>query len=147
MTIYTITAYKPNSYQSYRSCTTARFDSDFEYVCTPSRLDAEDWLAEKMVKNQNLEHQEAGYEFTIFLDGQEEDSWPDGMTDEEYDTRAADVAALRYTAVVKADEKYAKIVAARDAEAKAKAEREVADIERREKLQLAALKAKYEEAK
>lgn len=65
--LITVTCYKPNSYQSYRNCTTDSFRSDFKLFVS----DDVDFIIHHLseLKATSLSHQESGYELTFMIDG------------------------------------------------------------------------------
>lgn len=67
--MYLFIAYKPDSEDYCRGCRMAEYSSDFESAnhLTAAKL-AEKW-AEYLYRNTQLRCNEAGYQFSIYLDG------------------------------------------------------------------------------
>ncbi len=81
----TILAYKRNGVETRRCCVIDRWDSDFEYFVTPSIEDATEWLGKK--KCENHKSIQGSYEFTILIDGVDDNYWHDDDTEETREAR------------------------------------------------------------
>lgn len=72
---YTLVAYRPNGYESFRNCITARSDSAFELVvCDSPEHAAMEW-AKKMYADRRSPPEESGWEITLLVNGQDESAF------------------------------------------------------------------------
>ena len=83
--IITILAYKTDGVTTRRCCVVDSWSSDFEYFVTPSVEDATEWLGKK--KYENHKSAQGSYEFTILIDGVDDNYWHDDETEETREAR------------------------------------------------------------
>lgn len=130
-------AYRSDGTTSRRNCVIDSWESDFHFHSTTDFDDAVAWLADKMMWNH--ESDRGAYEFTVLINGADEDAWFDHETDEQreerYDfSRRIQAAAQDQVAPLIAKQKAEK---ERQEAAKAKAAETA-----RKKSELAALKSR-----